>query len=396
MLRTALPFSLLSLALSALLIPPTHAYPNCNPELYGTPDDADCHDIFFDRPQTGNKGLASLDKYTHYFGAAGNPSVRPADVERRHWARRVNLPRVWHDGTSPHFNKLFTGQDIDRGGKSGECSALLSPDLTSTGQPKYETGKYADIAESSTYIEMACAFHDGTSIRLSGGSMDAAGPHFRLTLILYHPRSRFADAIKADVAAGRIIDYGAITLADPADANANRNPFLDPTIQETGDTNQAESSSSGANRASAALAQCGRKPYCSRVSDCSIGGCRCVADGGINFWSASCRAVLADAASAVGSGVGRGLLEKNNTSNNSASASSLDSSAGVESKLVGGDLPDLPCPCNCTYVSKQCCNSDTGIVYEEPANHLGSLRAPMGDLECDRTTGEWKPKTSTN
>ncbi|KAL8972621.1 MAG: hypothetical protein Q9197_002694 [Variospora fuerteventurae] len=373
-ISTALPlFSLhllFRLASFFLIIPPTHAYPNCDPELYGTPDDADCHDIFFDRPQTGNKGLASVDKYTHYFGAAGNPSVRPADVERRHWARRVNLPKVW--------NKR-------------ECSALLSPDLTSTGQPKYETGKYADIAESST---------------LSGGSMDSAGPHFRLTLILYHPRSRFAAAIEADVAAGRIIDYGAITLADHhlADVNSNtNNPFLeDPTTtttQETGDMNQAGHSNSGANRASAALAQCGQRRYCSRVSDCSIAGCRCVADGDINFWSASCRAVLPDARGLPGKNNSTTSNNNNNNNNNRASASPLNNSsagAGVGSKpVVGGDLP---CPCNCTYVSKQCCDSSddttttTGIVHEPPANHLGALRPPMGYLECDRTTGEWRPK----
>ncbi|KAL9017041.1 MAG: hypothetical protein Q9185_005643, partial [Variospora sp. 1 TL-2023] len=323
--------------------PLTHAYPNCDPELYGTPDDADCHDIFFDRPQTGNKGLASLDKYTHYFGAAGNPSVRPADVERRQWARRVNLPKVW--------NK----------------------------PPR----------------ELRPRHHHLTTIIIK-----TAGPHFRLTLILYHPRSRFAAAIEADVAAGRIIDYGAITLADHhlADANANtNNPFLeDPTTtttQETGDMNQAGHSSSGANRASAALAQCGQRRYCSRVSDCSIAGCRCVADGDINFWSASCRAVLPDA---------RGLPEKNNSTsnnnnnnNNRASASPLNNStagAGVDSKPVVG--VDLPCPCNCTYVSKQCCDSsdDTGIVHEPPANHLGALRPPMAYLECDRTTGDWRPK----
>lgn len=239
--------------------------------------------------------------------------------------------------------------------------------------------------------------------------LKTAGPHFRLTLILYHPRSRFAAAIEADVAARRVIDYGAITLADhhPADANANtNNPFLDPTTtpETGGNMNQAErSSSSGANRASAALAQCGQRRYCSRASDCSIGGCRCVADGGdINLWSASCRAVLTDA---------RRLLEKNNSTNNNnkrASASPPNnSSAGVvevgSKPVVGGDLP---CPCNCTYVSKQCCSSSStsssdetttttttttgGIVYEPPANHLGALRPPMGYLECDRTTGEWR------
>lgn len=83
-----------------LLIPSIIAYPNCNPELYGTPWEDDCHDIFFDRPYTGNKGLASLDKKSHYFGAVGNPRSRPRDVGWKEWSRRVDLPRTWHDGQS--------------------------------------------------------------------------------------------------------------------------------------------------------------------------------------------------------------------------------------------------------------------------------------------------------
>lgn len=69
--------------------------------LYGTPVEDDCHDIFFNRPWTGNKGLSSLDQYTHYFGAVGDPSTRPSDVDSRHWARRVDLPKAWHHGTLP-------------------------------------------------------------------------------------------------------------------------------------------------------------------------------------------------------------------------------------------------------------------------------------------------------
>ncbi|KAL9015336.1 MAG: hypothetical protein Q9173_000046 [Seirophora scorigena] len=369
MLPSSLPLSLILITSVPFLISPTYAYPNCNPALFGTPVENDCHDIFFDRPWTGNKGLASLDKYTHYFGAADYPSTRPADVARRHWERRVNLPRTWHDR---------------------ECSALLTPNLDPTGHPTYDTAKYPDIAESSTFIIMACGHYDEMSITtglMSGGSMDGAGPRFRLSLFLYHPRSRFADAIRADVAAGRAIDYGAITLAGPADANTN--PFLDPAM---GEPDQPESSSRGANRASSAPpARCGRSPYCSRATDCRNPGCRCVADGGINWWSSSCKAVLADTANAVGSsGVGRGLLENNKTRD---AGTSSNSSAGTRSGMIGGDLlSDLPCPCNCTYVSKQCCGSASGIVHEEPAKHLGPLRAPTEALRCDPTTGGWRPK----
>ena len=91
------PFNFIGLIL--LLTPLVFTYPNCDPILYGTPPEDDCHDIFFDRPWTGNKGLESLDKETHYFGAAGDPSDRPNDVNRRRWARQVNLPRTWHHGT---------------------------------------------------------------------------------------------------------------------------------------------------------------------------------------------------------------------------------------------------------------------------------------------------------
>ena len=194
------------------------------------------------------------------------------------------------------------------------------------------------------------------------------------------------------------MDYGAITLRGPADVNIN--PFLDPTTEGTEDPDIPESSSDATNRqrpTSAAPAQCGRRPYCSRASHCSIQGCKCVADRNIDYWSTSCKAPYADAASAVASGAGRGLLEsKGNSSssdNGTSGGTSLNSSSMTQSGLIGSYLSNMACPCNCTYVSKQCCISDTGIVHEEPAKHLGSLRSPMETLECDLTTGDWKEKT---
>ena len=71
------------------------AYPNCNAALYGTPPYDDCKNIFFD--SSGNRGLESLDKKNHFFGAVGNPSRRPPDITRKGWDRRVDLPRRWHE-----------------------------------------------------------------------------------------------------------------------------------------------------------------------------------------------------------------------------------------------------------------------------------------------------------
>lgn len=53
------------------------------------------------------------------------------------------------------------------------------------------------------------------------------------------------------------------------------------------------------------------------------------------------------------------------------------------------------CPCNCTYVSKACCNSPSGMVYEEPNFRLGSLQAPSANLTCNATTGEFQASNMT-
>lgn len=87
-----------------------------------------------------------------------------------------------------------------------------------------------------------------------------------------------------------------------------------------------------------------------------------------------------------------------NSSSSNISTSGTSSSSGntmSQSELIGSYLSNMACPCNCTYVSKQCCTSDSGFVYEEPAKHLGSLRPPMETLECDLTTGDWKEKNGT-
>ncbi|KAL8760784.1 MAG: hypothetical protein Q9184_003043 [Pyrenodesmia sp. 2 TL-2023] len=282
----------------------------------------DCHDIFFDRPSTGNKGLASLDKKTHYFGAIGNPRTRPSDVNWRDWARRVDLPRTWHH----------------------------------------------------------------------------AGEHYRLTLILYHPRSRFAHIIRPYVANMRIIDYGAITI--DGSANENTNPFLNPITDNPPSPQEQPEPSEGSTSDTASSSQqqppqCGHTPYCSRSSDCSNNRCKCIADGdGINNWISSCKPLLMGP-----SAVGRELLEENNnnkTLNNSSNKPQPERTTMTTMMIENQPLSSLACPCNCTYVSKACCtsSSSSGIVHEDPRVHrLGSLLPPNGTtLECDTATGNWTQK----
>ncbi|KAG8531789.1 uncharacterized protein KY384_003425 [Bacidia gigantensis] len=48
------------------------------------------------------------------------------------------------------------------------------------------------------------------------------------------------------------------------------------------------------------------------------------------------------------------------------------------------------CPCNCTYVSIECCKSENkGIVYEAKEKNLGGLEPPAGQC-CDQATGAFK------
>ncbi|KAL9027493.1 MAG: hypothetical protein Q9196_003995 [Gyalolechia fulgens] len=196
----------------------------------------------------------------------------------------------------------------------------------------------------------------------------------------------------------RIVDYGAIGLENPGPPNGNTtaNPFPDTNDQP------ASPSASGL-QLRPRPAQCGGgRPYCSRASHCSPNsGCRCVADGTVEDWRTSCQAISVDA-----SGVGRVLLGNSdprdgNRSSNSISAQSSSPSSPADSSEATtawsegpgpGLLSEHVCPCNCTYVSKGCCTSDSGIVYEERRKYLGALRPPMESLECDSETGDWRKK----
>ena len=127
---------------------------------------------------------------------------------------------------------------------------------------------------------------------------------------------------------------------------------------------------------------CGRSPYCSKASHCRGAiGCICVADKWHGeFFSSTCKWPFP--------GHPRGLLGID-------SANATLSDFSTNSTLLGQGTMDLACPCNCTYVSKACCNSPSGIVYEAPVLRLGSVQAPSIDLTCNTATGEFQASNMT-
>lgn len=98
----------------------------------------------------------------------------------------------------------------------------------------------------------------------------------------------------------------------------------------------------------------------------------------------------------LASGAGRGLFESGSNITALASASSNSSTTDVEgtrnskSDAVTRYLSNLACPCNCTYISRKCCVSESGIVDEHSMFRLGALKAPTEKMECDESNGNWK------
>ena len=77
------------------------------------------------------------------------------------------------------------------------------------------------------------------------------------------------------------------------------------------------------------------------------------------------------------------------------SANATESDPTLNSTLTQDGGMDLACPCNCTYVSKACCNSLSGMVYEAPELRLGSVQAPSANLTCNATTGDFQVSNVT-
>ena len=71
------------------------------------------------------------------------------------------------------------------------------------------------------------------------------------------------------------------------------------------------------------------------------------------------------------------------------SAALANSTIFVQSTGLG-NMTDVACPCNCTYVSIACCNSASGIMYESPQLKLGVLQRPNSTMSCNNDTGQFE------
>ena len=63
---------------------------------------------------------------------------------------------------------------------------------------------------------------------------------------------------------------------------------------------------------------------------------------------------------------------------------------------IAAKIEEISCPCNCTYVSKACCISQSGIVHETPELNLGVLAPPEANLTCSNITGQFKVKSEAS
>ena len=202
-----------------------------------------------------------------------------------------------------------------------------------------------------------------------------------LVVVLYEPGSDYDEYVRAELAAGRL----------PV-ADVDGVPYKVEYISEGELDDTASSGSRAPNAQQVTGRTCGQ--YCSSVNLCTGGDeCKCIADPwqspGSGYFTGACK--LPYFAS------GRQLLEINLTSTNlvnitgiSNTSASAAASAFNAPSLSGGTNTGLACPCNCTYVSKACCLSDSGTVYEAPNLKLGALHPPNSSMICDPTSGQFQ------
>lgn len=131
--------------------------------------------------------------------------------------------------------------------------------------------------------------------------------------------------------------------------------------------------------------RCGISQLCSKPSDCSGAfGCICVADKWYGeFFTSICKWPHTRPRN------WRGLLGND-------PANATGSNVSMNSTVTEEGMKDLACPCNCTYVSRACCNLVSGVVHEAPDKRLGSLLVPSAQLACDAATGELQASNVTS
>lgn len=199
-------------------------------------------------------------------------------------------------------------------------------------------------------------WYDAHTLRSRYGKLiqetTCAGDEGYILAIFYSNTSEFANTLAENVAKG----YTKYNLADFRAISA-RNP---PKIFEPAPT-------------------CKTSHFCTKASHCRGAlACICVADRWHGeFYTSTCKYPL------PGGQPGRGLLDFD-SNNATGPAFPINETSAVESSTIPA------CPCNCTYVSKACCNSPSGIVYEAPDLRLGSLQARSENVTCNATTGDFQ------
>ena len=179
-----------------------------------------------------------------------------------------------------------------------------------------------------------------------------AGDKGRILAIFYSPTSAFATTLAESVANGYVNGY----LADFREISA-RNPPNIPKPEPI----------------------CGRSHFCSKSSHCRGAlSCICVADKWYGeFYTSTCKYPLPRLQN------GRGVLEI-------ASANATQTVLPINGNLTAENSKGSACPCNCTYVSKSCCDSLSGGLYEAPDLRLGSLQDSSADMTCNAATGDFQ------
>lgn len=271
----------------------------------------------------------------------------------------------------------------------------MIPLLSQTGAISTDSSHYRPIASIGDQIQTSCVYPLNEN---PSGGHSRAGDNSRLLLVLYARNSDFDNKVRRRIAQGQPIlgietaDGGIIPstigLSDGSDNDDGAaSSTVGPPQLGYADPNDALSRPS-----------CGQ--YCSgpsRLCD-EASGCICIADAWQGVGSASftgkCKVPYLSSGNDLLSS-GRELLGSNlnSTSNATVPSPGINNNNNSSTKTLtieGGLAGDRPCPCNCTYVSRGCCNSTTGILHEAPGLKLGTLKAPNSSFVCDGGTGRFR------
>ena len=238
-----------------------------------------------------------------------------------------------------------------------------------------ERGGYKRIGKRA--ISYPFLIHELTQVKTDTES--------NLVVVLYQLGSDYDRYVKAEVAAGRL---------PVADGDGSPFKASNPPVQNSPEGQLDDTATSGfrePNTQQVTGQSCGQ--YCSSVNLCTAGdGCKCIADPwqspGSGYFTGTCKLPYFDS--------GRRLSEIYVNSTSLVNITRPFSSAGVEPRVVnapnlsGSNDTRLVCPCNCTYVSKACCFSKSGVVHEAPNLKLGALHPPNSSMVCNSTSGQFQ------